>query len=90
MNIEESQKLIETLLDLRKKADNTKNVSDIKQYKQYEQICMNKFKYLILMKTHKYKKFTNYDDLVQDGLEALIKAIKTYNPTKGIFFLVGA
>jgi RNA polymerase sigma factor (sigma-70 family) len=38
------------------------------------------------MKTGRYKAFSNYDDLNQEGFEALIKAMKNYNPKKGSFF----
>jgi RNA polymerase sigma factor (sigma-70 family) len=38
------------------------------------------------MKTSRYKTFSNYDDLNQEGYEALIKAMNNYNPSKGSFF----
>jgi RNA polymerase sigma factor (sigma-70 family) len=38
------------------------------------------------MKTGRYKAFSNYEDLNQEGFEALIKAMNNYNPKKGSFF----
>jgi RNA polymerase sigma factor (sigma-70 family) len=38
------------------------------------------------MRTNKYKKFNNYEDLNQEGMEALLKSMKNYNPKKGNFF----
>jgi RNA polymerase sigma factor (sigma-70 family) len=38
------------------------------------------------MKTGRYKTFSNYEDLNQEGFEALIKAMTNYNPKKGSFF----
>ena len=55
-------------------------------FEKQQKICVEKFKYLITMKTNRYKKFSNYEDLNQDGYEALLKAMKNYNPDKGIFF----
>jgi RNA polymerase sigma factor (sigma-70 family) len=40
---------------------------------------------LINNKTSRYKKFSNYQDLQQDGFEALIHAFETYDPRKGDF-----
>lgn len=51
-----------------------------------ETLCMEKFRYLITMRTNKYKGFSNHEDLVQEGYEALLKAMSNYNPNKGNFF----
>lgn len=75
-----------TLIDLR---DQVKIGEDPKikmALKKHEQICMEKFRYLVTMKTGRYKAFSNYDDLNQEGFEALIKAMNNYNPKKGSFF----
>lgn len=57
-----------------------------KEFKKHEQMCIEKFKYLVTMKTGRYKAFGNYDDLNQEGFLALTKAMVNYNPTKGSFF----
>lgn len=83
---QEAQDLMIKLIDLR---DQIKNDSDTKlvcELKKHEQICIEKFKYLVSMKTGRYKAFSNYDDLNQEGFEALIKSMKNYNPKKGSFF----
>jgi RNA polymerase sigma factor (sigma-70 family) len=41
--------------------------------------------HLIDFRVNKYKKFSNYNDLKQDGFEALMLAFKTYDPKKGDF-----
>jgi len=86
MTIEEAQTLMKTFIKYREKAAKTNHQKDILLFKEHERFCIEKFKYLVLMKTSRYKNFSNYDDLVQDGLEGLIKSMKTYNPKKGIFF----
>lgn len=48
---------------------------------KHEKLCIDKLKYLVTMKLGKYKTFSNYEDLQQEGFEALLKAIKTYDPT---------
>ena len=51
-----------------------------------ESEAISKLDYLVKMKSSRYKKFSNYDDLNQDGLEALIKGLKTYKANKGSIF----
>jgi RNA polymerase sigma factor (sigma-70 family) len=84
--IEESQILMNKFIELRRIAAETNDPKDVAQFKKHENLCINKFMYLIFMRTAKYKKFSNYEDLNQEGFEALIKAMKNYNPKKGNFF----
>lgn len=86
MDIEQSETLMKNFISLREKAKETKEEIDIKKFRAYERLCIEKFKYLIMMKTSRYKNFNNYEDLVQEGLEALTKAMKNYDPKKGMFF----
>jgi RNA polymerase sigma factor (sigma-70 family) len=81
----EAQQLMETFILLREKA-NSKLPQDIQAYKKHENLCIEKFKYIITNKTSKYKSFSNYDDLNQEGYGALMKAMKNYNPKKGSWF----
>jgi RNA polymerase sigma factor (sigma-70 family) len=83
---QEAQELMIKLIDLRgqyKKGDDPKLITELKKH---EKICIDNFKYLVTMKTGRYKAFSNYDDLNQEGFEALIKSMNNYNPTKGSFF----
>ena len=82
----EAQDLIETFIMLRDKSSSSKKEDDLKEFKKHEQKCMTKFKYLVDMRTSHYRNFSNFEDLQQEGFEALIKSMKTYNPKKGNFF----
>lgn len=86
LTMEESQQLIEKLIELRNKANESNSVIDRKILKKHEKVCIEKFKYLVTMKTGRYKSFSNYDDLNQEGFEALLKALKNYDPKKGSWF----
>ena len=86
ISIEEAQQLILRFMKLRETYTSTKSKSDKIALEKQQRLCMEKFKYLVTMRTYKYKSFPNYDDLNQDGCEALLKSMKNYNPTKGIFF----
>jgi len=86
ISIEEAQNLMMTLIQLRNKSEETKSQTDIAEYKKHEQICIDKFFYLISMRTNKYKGFSNYEDLNQEGLEVLVRAMNNYDPSKGNFF----
>jgi RNA polymerase sigma factor (sigma-70 family) len=86
VSIEEAQNLMTTLIQLRNKSEETKSQEDIAAYRRHEQICIDKFFYLVSMRTNKYKGFSNYEDLNQEGLEVLVRAMNNYDPSKGIFF----
>jgi RNA polymerase sigma factor (sigma-70 family) len=83
---QEAQDLMAKLVELRLQSKNCNDTKIRQELRQHEQICINKFKYLVTMKTGRYKTFSNYEDLNQEGFEALLKAMKTYNPKKGSFF----
>ena len=82
--LEETNKIAERYLFLKRKADSGKK-KDIDDFKIYQNYCAKKLSYLINNKTSRYKKFSNYQDLQQDGFEALIHAFETYDPKKGDF-----
>lgn len=67
--------------------ENAKNGSEknIKDFKKFQNECIKKLTPLVTKKTSKYKKFSNYKDLEQDGFEALLMALNTYKPEKGSF-----
>lgn len=81
---EEAQNLMVKLIDLREKFKSDPSLK--KELNKHEITCIQKFKYLVTMRTSRYKSFHNYDDLNQEGFEALVKAMKNYNPKKGSFF----
>jgi RNA polymerase sigma factor (sigma-70 family) len=82
----EAYDLMVKLIDLRAQFQETKGPQIEAKLKLHEQECMEKFRYLVTMKTGRYKAFSNYEDLNQEGFEALLKAMKTFNPRKGGFF----
>jgi RNA polymerase sigma factor (sigma-70 family) len=83
---QEAQKLMIELIRLRKEVEKSDELSIAEELKKHETLCIEKFKYLVFMRTGRYKSFANYDDLNQEGFEALVKAMKNYNPNKGSFF----
>ena len=83
---QDAQNLMTKLIDLRIQAKDTQNPQIISQMRKHEALCITQFKYLVSMKTGRYKAFNNFDDLNQEGYEALIKAMNNYNPKKGSFF----
>lgn len=83
---QEAHDLMIKFIDLRTKLQDTKDSKIEAEFKRHEQECIEKFRYLVTMKTGRYKAFSNYEDLNQEGFEALIKAMKTFKPNKGSFF----
>lgn len=83
---EEADDLMGKFISLRSQYNESGKPKDLSELKKHERICIEKFKYLVSMRTDRYKGFYNYEDLNQEGLEALIKAMKNYNPAKGCWF----
>jgi RNA polymerase sigma factor (sigma-70 family) len=83
---QESNELMNKWIELKALAKETNDPKVIKEFEKQDKLCMEKFKYLVTMKTGRYKAFSNYEDLNQEGHEALIKAMKTFKPNKGNFF----
>lgn len=42
-------------------------------------LSLTKYDYLVLRRAAKYRRFANYEDLVQEGRIALMQALKSYN-----------
>jgi RNA polymerase sigma factor (sigma-70 family) len=74
-----------TFLAARKKVKQVKSLKEKQDCEQQQNLCLQQLRFLVLNKTRKYKQFSNHADLEQDGFEALILALKTYNPEKGCF-----
>lgn len=84
-NQEEIDELARNLIKLRNKAQKSKSKTIKQKFEVYQTYCIERFKYLITMRAGKYRKFSNYKDLEQDGYEALMLALRTYDPKKGSF-----
>src|SRR5579864_9715877 len=83
---QEANDLMNKWIDLRTRLKESTDPQLVKEFAKHEKLCVEKFRYLITMKTGRYKAFSNYEDLNQEGFEALIKAMKTFKPNKGSFF----
>ena len=86
LNEKEANSLMTKLIDLRTKFVETNDTIIERQLKQHEELCINKFKYIVMMRVSRYKTFINYEDLRQQGFEALVRAMKTFKLNKGSFF----
>lgn len=84
-NQEEVDEFAREFIKLRNKAKKSKSRAVKQKYAEYQKLCIEKFRYLITTRVSKYRKFSNYKDLEQDGFEALVLALRTYDPDKGSF-----
>jgi RNA polymerase sigma factor (sigma-70 family) len=85
LNEQEAQVLMETLVTLRNNVKENDKQSLV-AYKKQEALCVNKFGYIVHTKTSRYKNFSNYEDLNQEGYDALIRGMRNYDPQKGSAF----
>ncbi len=83
---QEANDLMNKWIDLKSQLKTSSDPKLIKEFEKHDRLCVEKFRYLVTMKTGRYKAFSNYEDLNQEGHEALIKAMKTFKPNKGSFF----
>lgn len=84
-NQEEIDEFAREFIKLRTKASKSKSKVIKQKFEEYQAFCFSKFKPLVIGRVGKYRKFSNYVDLVQDGYEALVLALRTYDPDKGSF-----
>jgi len=82
----EAQELVSKFLELKSKYNESKSQKDKRELISHENILVEKFKYLVYSRTYPYKKFSNYDDLNQDGYEALVMGLKNFDKSKGSIF----
>jgi RNA polymerase sigma factor (sigma-70 family) len=78
--------LLDKLVTLRRKCLKSKNVKLRQEFEQVQELCVIELDYLIRTHTRRYKSFSNYDDLCQDGRLALYNALQNYEPEKGNFY----
>lgn len=83
---QEANDLMNKWIDLKDQLKTSDDPKLVREFEKHEKVCVEKFRYLVTMKTGRYKAFSNYEDLNQEGHEALIKAMKTFKPNKGSFF----
>ena len=82
----EAEDLILELTSLQNEVKNN-NLPELQnKLKKHEKKCIESFSYLINMKTSRYKKFSNYEDLVQEGYVALVTGLSSYKTGKGNIF----
>jgi RNA polymerase sigma factor (sigma-70 family) len=90
LNKETKQERISNLLDrlvtLRRKCAKSRSVKLKREFANVQEQCAVELDYLVEARTRKYKRFSNYDDLRQDGRLALYLALQSYEPEKGDFF----
>jgi RNA polymerase sigma factor (sigma-70 family) len=72
-------------LDLAKKISLSKNKKAIAKYKYKQQDIIKNLKCLVDIRSFKYKKFSNFQDLEQEGFEALLMALNTFKPNTSSF-----
>lgn len=84
-NQEELDNCAVELVHLRDKSNRSKNKAVKKAFETYQNQCIEKFGCLVRQRASRYRRFSNHADLEQDGYEALLLALKTYNPDKGSF-----
>jgi RNA polymerase sigma factor (sigma-70 family) len=84
-NQEEINNIACEFIRLKNKAQKSKSRRVKQKFEKYKNFAAERLTHLVTIKANRYKKFTNYIDLMQDGFEALMLALRTYDPKKGDF-----
>lgn len=83
---QEVQNLIHTLTILKEKYNLSKTTADKHKLNLHKNLLIKQLEYQIDMKIGKYKKYNNYEDIKQEALLRVARAIETYDQNKGSFF----
>lgn len=87
MKTKEIFKILRKFVTIRNKYKNAPRDKELKeQFEYYQDLCVQKFKYIVIMRASKYRSFSNYQDLLQEGTVALLSALRTFKPRKGNIF----
>ena len=78
--------LLDKLVCLRRKSKSSKSQDVKRELANVQESCIKELEYLVEARARRYKNFSNYDDLCQDGRLALYLALQSYEPEKGDFF----
>ena len=78
--------LLDKLVLLRRKYKISKSTDTKRELASVQECCIKELEYLVEARARRYKGFSNYDDLCQDGRLALYLALQSYEPDKGDFF----
>ena len=84
-NKDEINKIAKEFVELRERAEKSKSKKVKAKFVEFQQFVVKKLSHLVLLRTNRYRMFSNHHDLQQDGFEALFMALKTYRPEKGDF-----
>lgn len=86
LDVEEINKISREYFELKEilERENIK-ILECKECKEYCNECIDGLKCIVYNKTNKYKSFSNYKDLVQEGFKALVMSLDTYHPDEGDF-----
>lgn len=83
---ERIEDLLTRLVNLRRKCAKSRSVKAHRELEAITQKAAKELDYLVEARTRKYRRFSNYDDLCQDGRLALYLALQSYEPEKGDFY----
>lgn len=86
INEEQAQKIVNEYQSILRDYESEPTETNLIKLKKIESKCLDKLSYLVKMKVGKYRQFSNYDDLFQEGLIVLLRAMKNYSSDKGSFF----
>lgn len=85
INQEKIENMVREFCSLRDRAKGSKDPIDIRKEAEYKSKLMPVLRPLVEIRSSRYKKFSNHPDLEQDGYEALMLALNSFDPNKGSF-----
>jgi len=74
--------ILDKLIELRKKKDETKSKIDEIKYNKFFVEALIKFEYIVHLHCNKYKRYSNYQDLLQEGRIGLMTALNKFDPNR--------
>ncbi len=82
---EQLEQMAVDYLELQKNLNIASNSKEARRLKIKQENIIKNLKCLVNLRSYRYKKFSNFLDLEQEGMEALIMALNTFKPNKSSF-----
>lgn len=82
---EELEQMAIDYLSLKDSLASANDKNEIRKIKSKQESIIKKLKCLVNIRSYRYKKFSNFPDLEQEGFEALVMALNTFKPNRSSF-----
>ena len=82
--MEDNADILNKLIELRNKKNITKLKVDEIKYNKFLTEALDRFSYIVDLHTNRYKRYSNYEDLKQEGRIGLLMSLNKFDPERSL------